>query len=125
MFRIFLKEILKKNAFSIKVIDSCIKNFLNKRLTEKPVTLTAEKNDLVIVLPFLGKLSLDLRTLLKIVSVKNFPFAKLELFLNIQHVFPIISSAKIKCPIAWALTSFTSFRVVGAMLPITEKHASI
>ena len=95
-----LKEVLKKNAFPIKLIDSCIKNFLNKRLTEKPVTLTAEKNDLVIVLPFLGKLSLDLRTLLKIVSVKNFPFAKLELLLNIQHVFPIISSAKIKCPIA-------------------------
>ena len=37
-----LKEILK-NAFPIKLIDSCIKNFVNKRLTEKPVTLTAGK----------------------------------------------------------------------------------
>ena len=45
----YLKEILKKNAFPIKFIDSCIKKFLNKRLTEKPVTLTAEKRDLVIV----------------------------------------------------------------------------
>ena len=43
----------------MKLIDSFIKNFLNKRLTEKPVTLTAEKKDLVIVLQFLGKLSLD------------------------------------------------------------------
>ena len=43
-----LKEILK-NAFPIKLIDSCIKNFLNKRLTEKPAAL----KDLVIVLPFL------------------------------------------------------------------------
>ena len=51
----YLKEILKKNAFPINLIDSCIKNFLNKRLTEKPVTLTAEKKDLVIVLPFLRK----------------------------------------------------------------------
>ena len=50
-----LKEILKKNAFPIKLIDSCIKNILNKRLTEKPVTLTAEKKDFVIVLPFLRK----------------------------------------------------------------------
>ena len=33
-----LKEILKKNEFPIKLIDSCIKNFLNKRLIEKPVT---------------------------------------------------------------------------------------
>ena len=60
-----LKEILKKNAFPIKLIDSCIKNFLNKGLNEKPATLTAEKKDLVIVLPFFGKLSLDLRTRLK------------------------------------------------------------
>ena len=43
------------NALSIKLTDSYIKTFLNKRLTEKPVTLTAEKKDLVIVLPFLRK----------------------------------------------------------------------
>ena len=43
-----LKEILRKNAFPIKQIDSCIKSLFNKRLTKKPVTLTAEKKDLVI-----------------------------------------------------------------------------
>ena len=37
-------------------------------------TLTAEKNDLVRVLPFLGKLSIDLRTSLKIKICKNLPF---------------------------------------------------
>ena len=37
-----LKAILK-NAFPIKLINSCIKNFVNKRLTEKPLTLTAGK----------------------------------------------------------------------------------
>ena len=45
-----LKEILKRNAFPIKLIDSYIKKILNKGLTEKPVTLTADKKDLVIVL---------------------------------------------------------------------------
>ena len=70
-----LKEILKKNTFLFKLIDSCcIKNFLNKRLTEKPVTLTAKKKDLVIVLSFLGKLSLDLRICLKNSISKNLPF---------------------------------------------------
>ena len=72
-----LKEILKKNVFPIKLIDSCIKNFLNKRLTEKPVTLTAEKKDLVTVLPFLGNLSLDLRTRLRNSISKNLPFCKI------------------------------------------------
>ena len=60
------------------MIDSCIKNFLNKRLTEKPVTLTAEKKDLVIVLQFLGKLSLDLRTRFKNSISKNLPFCKIR-----------------------------------------------
>ena len=51
------------------------------------MTLTAEKKDLVTVLPFLGKLSLDLRIRLKIVSAKTFPFVKLELFLNFNTYF--------------------------------------
>ena len=59
------KETLKQNAFPIKLIDSCIKSFLNKRLTKKPVTLTVRKKDVVIVLPFLGKLLLDLRNTFK------------------------------------------------------------
>ena len=60
-----LKEILKTNAFPIILMDSSIKNFFNKRFTKKRVTLIAEKKDLAIVLPFLGKLSFDLRTILK------------------------------------------------------------
>ena len=73
-----LKEVLKKNAFSIKLIDSCIKNFLNRRLTEKPVTLTVEKKNFVIVLPFLRILSLDLRTHLKNNINENLPFYKIR-----------------------------------------------
>ena len=50
------------------MIDSCSKNFLNKRLTEKPVTLTAEKKDLVT----------DVRTHLKNSISKNLPFCKIR-----------------------------------------------
>ena len=77
-----LKKILKNNAFPVKLIESCIKNFLSKRLTEKPVTLTAAKKDLVIVLPFLGKLSPDLRTRLKNSISKNLPFCKIRVILK-------------------------------------------
>ena len=69
-----LKEILKNNTFPIRLIYSCIRNFLNKKLTDKQVTLTAKKKDLVIVLPFLGKISLDLRTRLRTSISKNLPF---------------------------------------------------
>ena len=58
----------------MKLIDSCTKNFLNKRLTEWPVSLTADKKEIVIVLPFLGKLPVDLRTRLIISIGKNLPF---------------------------------------------------
>ena len=73
-----LKDILEKNPFPIKLIDSCIKNFLSKRLTEKPVKLTAKKKSSIIVLPFLAKLSLDLRTLLKNSFSKNLSFCKIR-----------------------------------------------
>ena len=72
-----------------KLIDSCIKNFLNKRLTEKPVTLTAEKKDLVIVLPFLVKSSLDLRTCLKNSIRKNLPFCRIRVVFKscVRYIF--------------------------------------
>ena len=87
-----LKEILKRNAFPIKLIDSCIKNFLSIGLTEKPVTLTAAKKDLLIVLPFLGKWSLDLKTRLKNSISKNLPFCKIRvIFKSSTHIsiFPV------------------------------------
>ena len=110
-----LKEILKKSVFSIKLIDSCIKQFLKKRLPEKPFTLTAEKMDLVIVLPFLGKLSLDLRTRLKTLSA---------IFKSLTRISNF-SSLKIKLPIACALMQLTTFRVVDAMLPITTNYPGL
>ena len=116
---------MKRNAFPIKLRDSCIKNFLNKRLTEKPVTLTAEKKDLVIVLPFISKLSLDLRRRLRNSISKNLPFCKIRVIFESSTRLSYFSSSKIKCPIACALTSFTNFHVVDAMLPVTAKHADI
>ena len=83
------KEISKKDAFPTKLIDNCIKNFLNKRLTEKPVTLTAKKKDLVIVLPFLGKLSLDLRICLKNSISKSLPFCKIRVSFESSSIFPV------------------------------------
>ena len=37
------KENLRKNAFPIKLVDNCIKNFLNKKFLNTPVTLTVKK----------------------------------------------------------------------------------
>ena len=70
-----------------------MKNFLNKRLTEKPVTLTAEKKDLVIVLLFLRKLLLHFRTGLKDSISKNFLFYKIRvIFKSSTHIFNFFQS---------------------------------
>ena len=84
--------------YKVRLIFTCIKNFLNKRLTEKPVTLTAEKKDLVIVLPFLGKLSLDLRTRLRNSISKNLPFCKIRVIFKTSTHIPNIFQFKDKMP---------------------------
>ena len=61
-----LREISKNKWTSIKLIESYIKNLLNKRSIERKSTLAAEEKDLVTVLSCLGKVSLDLRRHLKI-----------------------------------------------------------
>ena len=75
---IHLKEILRKNAFPIKLVDNCIKKFLNKKFLHTPVTLTVEKKELFIVLPYLGNLSLALRARLHNSINKNLPFCKIK-----------------------------------------------
>ena len=83
-----LKEILKKNTFPIKLLDSGIKHFPNKSLSEKPVTLRGEKKDLVVVLPFLGKSSFDLRTRLQSSISSNLPFCKTSVAFKFStHIF--------------------------------------
>ena len=46
-------------------------------------------------------------------SVKTFPFVKLQLFLNHQHVLSIFSSSKMKCPTVCALSLFTKISCGG------------
>ena len=57
-----LKGILYKNSYPRGFVDKCIKEFLDRVLTRKVVVSTVPKKDLMIVLPYLGKLSLQIRT---------------------------------------------------------------
>ena len=57
---------------------------------KKPVALAAEKKDFVIVLPFLGKLSLDLRVCLKNSASKSLAFCKnFKIFNTYFQFFPV------------------------------------
>ena len=73
-----LKEILRKNTFPIKLVDNCIKTFLNKTFLHTPDALTVEKKELFIPLPYLGNLSLAIRTSLQNSIHKNLLVCKIK-----------------------------------------------
>ena len=56
------KSILYKNSYPRNLVDKCIKEFLDKMLAPKPVVSTVPKKNFVKTLPYLGKLSLQIRT---------------------------------------------------------------
>ena len=73
---------------------------------------------------YVDDISVFLRSV-KTVSVKAFPIAKSEFFLNHQQVFLVLFQFKNKMPYWLGSSKFTNFSVVDAMLPITAKHAGI
>ena len=72
-----LKSILRKNAFPIRLVDNCIKTFLNKKFLHTRVAFTVEKKELFIALPYLGNLSLAIRIGLQNSIIKNLTFCKM------------------------------------------------
>ena len=74
-----LKGILYKNSYPRDFVYKRIKNFLDKVLTQKVVVSTVPKKDLMIVLPYLGKLSLQIRTRINGVMKSKLPHCN---FLN-------------------------------------------
>ena len=73
-----LKDIFKRNGYPTSFIDNCVKRFLDKVFIEKKPFLTASKKQLVCVLPFIGKKSLQLRSRLVKSIQGNLQFCSLE-----------------------------------------------
>ena len=76
-----LKSIFYKKSYPPDLIDKCIKEFLDKILTPKPVVSTVPKKELVITLPYLGKLSLQMRSRMNCIMKNKLPYC------NVQFVF--------------------------------------
>ena len=56
-----LKSILYKNSYPRDFVNKCMKKSLDRVLIQKVAVSTVPKKDLMIVLPYLGKLSLQIR----------------------------------------------------------------
>ena len=88
---VFLKDIFLKNGYPISFIDKWFKTFLDQLHLERPEVLTAEKKTLTLVLPFLGKLSLQTRTKLQKVLKRTLSCSKIQTMfknqINLSNVF--------------------------------------
>ena len=73
-----LKIIFETNGYPKSFVDFCIKKNLDKVFIKKEVVLKASKKELICVLPFLGKKSMQLRTRLVNSIESNLKFCKLK-----------------------------------------------
>ena len=73
-----LKTIFENNGYPKSFVDFCINKYLDKVFIKKEVVLKASKKELICVLPFLGKKSMQLRTRLVNSTESNLKFCKLK-----------------------------------------------
>ena len=116
-----LKSILCKNSYPRDLFDKCIKEFIDKKLAPKPVVITVPKIDLVTALPYLGKLSLQIRTRINRIIKVNSRTVISGFISGLSLKLVNFLLLKTKFHDSYVLALFTSFSMVAAMLPIMAK----
>ena len=119
-----LRQIFKCNSYPVGLIDQCVKTFLNKIYVPKRILITVPKKDVLIVLPFLGQFSLNLRSNYIIVLTKRYPNVT-ELFSNLKIVRVTFFDLKTAFSKNFVPILFTNFCVVIATLLIMVKLNAI
>ena len=81
----FLRSIFKCNSCAVNIIDQCIKKFLEKFYVAKQIVLTVPKKELLVVLPFLGTFSLNLRKRLYKAVSKSLPQCNIKVIFQSKN----------------------------------------
>ena len=77
-----LRKNLKKNSYPSGIIEQSIRPFLNKLLVSKKVIPTVPKKELFIVLPYLGRLSSNLKRKLRTCFKNSLPQCNIRIILK-------------------------------------------
>ena len=80
-----LRSIFKCNNYPVNIIDQCIKKFLDKFYVPKQIVPTLPKRELLVVLPFLGELSLNLRKRLYKSVSKSLPQCNIKVIFQSKN----------------------------------------
>ena len=75
---LLLKGIFKKNEYHQFFIDKCIKKYLSKLFVPKRIVHTVHKKHVLLVLPFLGPLSFEIRSRLQKCFKNYIPYCSLK-----------------------------------------------
>ena len=80
-----LRQIFKCNNYPVGLIDQCVKTLLNKIYVPKRILITVPKKDVLIVLPFLGQFSLNLRSRLYDCFNKTLPRCSIKVIFQSKN----------------------------------------
>ena len=80
-----LKSIFKCNNYHVNIIDQCINKSLDKLYVPKQIVLTVPRKELLVVLPFLGKFSLNLRKRLYKTVSKSLPQCNIKVIFQSKN----------------------------------------
>ena len=120
-----LKSILYRNSYPCNFVEKCRKEFLDRVLTRKVVVSTMPKKDLIIVLPYLGKRLLQIRTIVNRVMKKKSTTSIFELHSRLSASWSTLLHLKIKFLFSYVLELFINLSAVAAILLIMAKLSAI
>ena len=93
-----LRSIFKCNNYPVNIIDQCIKKFFDKLYVRKQIVPTVPKKELLVVLPYLGTFSLNLRKRFYNLVSKSLPM-QYESYLSVQNQLSSIFKCKDSIPL--------------------------
>ena len=128
-FKLFYQEILnfkdnfKRNGYHCNFIDVCNKRVLNNIPIDKQLYALAPRKELVCVLPFIGKKSLQVRSKLAKSVHNNLTFCRLKVVFQSPCKLPTLFRFKetLKKLKSFVIILFIVIRVAAAMLLIMIK----
>ena len=115
-----LGHIFKCNNYPVGLIDQCVKTFLNKIYVPKKFLVTVPKKDVLLVLPFLGQFSLNLRSRLYNCFNKMLPQCNIKVIFQSKNRLTNLLRFNHSIPKELP-TLFTNFCVVIATLLVMVK----
>ena len=106
-----LISVIYESSYPRDFVGKCIKEFLDRVVTPKIFVITVPKKDLKVVLPYLGKLSLQIHTRINRVMRNKLPY--FDLWIVFQAKCKLMNFLKDKIPVFLRFAIFYKLKCDG------------